>query len=188
MPAKLTKYAALLPLALMATACAQDLSTGRYAPHAVGQVRQVELGVIDSYRWVEIRGDESGIGTVAGAGIGGAAGSTIGDGATGVIGAIGGALVGGLIGNSVDKSASRQSGFEYVIRTQSGSLVTIVQADKQPLPEGAPVQLIFGRDRTRVILDTRALQQNNARFQNNGSQGGNSQGNTGYQSRQGGQN
>jgi outer membrane lipoprotein SlyB len=185
---KVSKYAALLPLAIMATACAQDLSSGRYAPHAVGHARQVELGVIDSYRWVEIRGDESGIGTVAGAGIGGAAGSTIGSGSTGVIGAIGGALVGGLIGNSVEKNANRQSGFEYIIRTQSGSLITIVQADKQPLPEGAPVQLIFGRDRTRVILDTRAIQRSNTSTQNSAPYGSNPQGNTVYQPRQGGQN
>ncbi len=163
MKSKYSRLALVVPLALTASACTQDLSTGRYDPYAVGQVRQVERGVIDSYRWVEIRSERSGVGTAVGVGVGAAAGSSVGRGADGVIGAIGGALLGGLIGNSIDKNASKQNGFEYVIRTESGSLVTIVQADKQPLPEGAPVQIIFGRDRSRVILDTRAIERDDRR-------------------------
>ncbi len=149
------KYAVALPLALFAGACAPDLSSGSYDAHSVGEVRRVERGTIESYRWVNIKG-RSGVGTLAGAGVGAAAGSTIGSGAGSVIGAIGGALLGGAIGSGIEKSASSQGGFEYVIRTESGSLVTMVQADKEPLPEGVPVLILFNGSRSRIVFDHNA--------------------------------
>jgi len=155
------KLALALPLALFAGACSPNLSSNSYDAQAVGEVRRIERGTIESYRWVEIKNGRSGVGTIAGAGIGAAAGSTIGSGrgkgAEDVIGAIGGALIGGLIGSSIEKSASKQSGFEYVIRTESGALVSIVQADKQPLPEGAPVLIHFSGSRSRVVFDHNAM-------------------------------
>ena len=150
------KVAALLPLAFSVVACGPSVSPNTYDAHSVGEVRRAERGTIESYRWVKIQG-KSGVGTVAGAGVGAAAGSTIGNGgAESVIGAIGGALIGGMIGNSVEKSASTKSGFEYVIRTETGSLVTLVQADDQPLPEGAPVLILFSGSRSRIVFDHNA--------------------------------
>ncbi len=155
------KFAVALPLALFAGACAPNMSSNSYDARSVGEVRRIERGTIQSYRWVEIRGPRSGVGTMAGAGIGAAAGSTIGgghgSGAENVIGAIGGALLGGLLGSSIEKNATKQSGFEYVIRTESGALVSIVQADTQPLPEGAPVLIHFSGTRSRVVFDHNAM-------------------------------
>mgnify|MGYP003648983206 CR=1 FL=1 len=94
-------------------------------------------------------------------GVGAAAGSTVGNsGAENVIGAIGGALLGGLLGNSIDKSAGKKSGFEYLIRTESGSLISIVQQDRHPFADGTPVLVVFSRDRSRVILDHNAYEDN----------------------------
>lgn len=157
---KTVKVALMIPLALAAGACTTNMSPHSYESHAVGEARRVERGVIDSYRWVEIRKSDSGVGTAAGVGIGAAAGSTVGDsGAENIIGAIGGALIGGLIGNSIDKSASKSAGFEYIIRTESGSLITIVQADRHPFAEGTPVIIVFGRDRTRIRIDHAAFEE-----------------------------
>lgn len=148
------KFAILLPLALVTTACTQNISPHSYEGRAVGEARRVERGMIDSYRWVEIRKESAGVGTGVGVAAGAAAGSTIGNsGAENVLGAIGGALLGGLIGNSIDKSASKASGFEYIIRTESGNLITVVQADRHPFAEGTPVIIVFGGDMTRVRLD-----------------------------------
>jgi len=160
MRTKNIKLAIALPLALFAGACAPNLSSNSYDSRSVGEVRRIERGTIESYRWVEING-KTGVGTVAGAGVGAAIGSTVGSGrgkgAEDVIGAIGGAILGGLIGSSIEKSASKQSGYEYVIRTESGALVSIVQADKRPLPEGAPVLIHFSGSRSRVVFDHNAM-------------------------------
>jgi len=150
-----TKLIIALPLALLAGACRSDLSPSSYDAQSVGEVRRVERGTVESYRWVKIKGN-SGIGTVAGAGIGAAAGSSIGHGAGSVIAAIGGALLGGAIGSGIEKSASSQGGYEYVIRTASGSLVTMVQADQEPLPEGVPVLILFNGSRSRIVFDHNA--------------------------------
>lgn len=149
-----------LPAALMLGACTSNHSPNSYDSRAVGQVNRVERGTIESYRWVQIERRNSGVGTVAGAGIGAAAGSTVGSGrgrgAENVIGAIGGALLGGLIGNSIEKSGSKKGGFEYLIRTESGALVSLVQQDTSPLPEGAPVVIMFGGSQSRVVFDHNA--------------------------------
>jgi outer membrane lipoprotein SlyB len=160
MKKKNTVLALTLPLAMMTTACTQNMSPHSYDSHAVGEARRVERGVIDSYRWVEIRGDSK-VGTAVGVGVGAAAGSTVGNsGAENVIGAIGGALLGGLLGSSIDKSANKKSGFEYLIRTESGSLISILQEDRHPFAEGTPVVIVFSRDRSRVVLDHSAYEDN----------------------------
>ncbi len=153
---KTSKLLLAMPLALVVGACSQNYSANSYGSHSVGEVRRVERGFIESYRWVEINSSDQGVGTLAGAGVGAAAGSTIGDGADGIIGAIGGALIGGLIGNSIEKSASKGSGFEYIIRTESGSLVTLVQADETPFAEGTPVNILFSGSRSRIVYDHHA--------------------------------
>lgn len=149
-----------VPAAIMLGACSMNNSPNSYDERAVGQVNRVERGTIESYRWVQIERRNSGVGTVAGAGIGAAAGSTIGSGrgrgAENVIGAIGGALLGGLIGNSIEKSGSKKGGFEYLIRTESGALVSLVQQDNSPLPEGAPVVIMFSGSQSRVVFDHNA--------------------------------
>lgn len=159
-----TRYIVAIPLALTLGACGSNYSPDRYEARSVGQVHRVERGTIESYRWVQIEKSRSGVGTVAGAGIGAAAGSTIGSGrgrgAENVIGAIGGALLGGLIGNSIEKSGSRKGGFEYLIRTESGALVSLVQQDTNPLPEGAPVIITFSGSRSRVVFDHNAPRYN----------------------------
>lgn len=155
-----TRTLLALPAALLLAACGASHSPNSYDSRAVGQVNRVERGTIESYRWVQIERRGSGVGTVAGAGIGAAAGSTVGSGrgrgAENVIGAIGGALIGGLIGNSIEKSGSKRGGFEYLIRTDSGALVSIVQEDTSPLPEGAPVVIMFGGAQSRVVFDHNA--------------------------------
>lgn len=149
-----------IPAALVLGACTSNQSPNSYDSRAVGQVNRVERGTIESYRWVQIERRNSGVGTVAGAGIGAAAGSTVGSGrgrgAENVIGAIGGALIGGLIGNSIEKAGSKKGGFEYLIRTESGALVSIVQQDNSPLPEGAPVVIMFSGSQSRVVFDHNA--------------------------------
>lgn len=150
----------VIPAAFLLGACSSNHSPNSYDSRAVGQVNRVERGTIESYRWVQIERRNSGVGTLAGAGIGAAAGSTVGSGrgrgAENVIGAIGGALLGGLIGNSIEKSGSKSGGFEYLIRTDSGALVSLVQQDTSPLPEGAPVVIMFSGHQSRVVFDHNA--------------------------------
>lgn len=151
-PMRRTAAASMLVLTAALSACTTGVNPNRYDAYSVGVVQRTERGEVQSYRYVEIdtgRGGATGVGVASGA----IAGSTVGHGAEGVLGAIGGAILGGLIGSAIDNDVGRRDGFEYVIRTEGGYLVTIVQADRIPFPEGAPVLIMHGSNMTRVTLD-----------------------------------
>ena len=95
------------------------------------------------------------MGTTAGAAAGSVAGSAIGGAAReNIIGAIGGAVVGGIIGSMAEEGATQQQGMEYVVETENGSLITVVQGTDPCLNIGDKVIVIYGQ-RSRVIADTR---------------------------------
>ncbi|MBP7509804.1 MAG: hypothetical protein KA807_18470, partial [Prolixibacteraceae bacterium] len=71
-----------------------------------------------------------------------------------IVGAIGGAVIGGIIGSMAEEGATRQQGMEYVIETDNGSLITVVQGIEPSLNVGDKVIVIYGQ-RSRVIADTR---------------------------------
>lgn len=142
-------------LALTTTGCKQNVSPDTYSVGAVGQVNRVVRGVIVSARPVAIAGTQ-GVGGAAGAAAGATAGSAIGSGSRGnVIGAIGGAVVGGIAGAMVEESATRQNGMEYVIETDNGSLVTVVQGAEPALAVGQKVLVMHG-SQSRVVADMSA--------------------------------
>ena len=141
----------IMGLAVPLSACAPDISPDSYSIGSVGQVNRAVSGVILSARPVAIQGTRSGLGAGAGALAGGTAGSTIG-GSTeaNIIAAVGGAVIGGITGAAVEESATQQTGMEYVVETDNGALVTVVQGDEMPLAAGLRVLVIYGT-RARVI-------------------------------------
>ena len=138
-------------LSTLLAACTSDISPDSYSVGAVGQVNRAVSGVIVNARPVAIQGTRSGLGAGAGALAGGTAGSTVG-GSTeaNIIAAVGGAVVGGLAGAAIEESATRQTGMEYVVETDNGALVTVVQGGEAPLAVGQRVLVIYGT-RARVI-------------------------------------
>ncbi|MCW2245741.1 outer membrane lipoprotein SlyB [Azospirillum fermentarium] len=134
-------------------ACAPNMSPDSYAAGAVGQVNRTVRGVVVSARPVAIGGTQSGLGAGAGAVAGGVAGSAIGGNArANVIGAVGGAVIGGIAGAMAEDAATRQSGMEYVVQTENGALLTVVQGASPVLAPNQKVLVIYGA-RSRVIPD-----------------------------------
>ena len=131
--------------------CAPNISPDSYSIGSVGQVNRVVRGVVVSARSVAVSGTNSGIGSGAGAIAGGAGGSAIGGSLdANVAGAVGGAVIGGSVGAAIEEEATRQTGMEYVIEAENGSLITIVQGDEDPLAVGQKVLVVYGT-RSRVI-------------------------------------
>ncbi len=131
--------------------CAPNISPDSYSIGSVGQVNRVVRGVVVSARSVAVSGTNSGIGSGAGAIAGGAGGSAIGGSLdANVVGAVGGAVIGGIVGAAIEEEATRQTGMEYVIEAENGSLITIVQGDEDPLAVGQKVLVVYGT-RSRVI-------------------------------------
>lgn len=134
-------------------ACAPNISPDSYAAGAVGQVNRTVRGVVISARPVAIGGTQSGIGTGAGAVAGGVAGSTVGGSVqANIVGAVGGALIGGIAGAMVEDAASRQTGMEYVVQTDNGALLTVVQGAVPAFGMRQKVLVIYG-GRSRIVED-----------------------------------
>lgn len=146
----------LVGIAVLAiSGCARDISPKTYSVGSVGQVNRTIPAIVISSRLVDIAGT-AGVGSTAGA----AAGAVIGSGAGGndarsnIVGAIGGALVGGLAGATAESNATKQQGMEYVVETDNGNLMTIVQGMDAVFSEGQKVLVLYGSP-SRLIADPR---------------------------------
>jgi outer membrane lipoprotein SlyB len=147
----------LVRLAISLCACAPNVSPDSYSVGAVGQVNRVVRGSIISARPVQVSGTQSGVGAGAGAVGGAVAGSAIGSGTrSNVLGALGGAVAGGVAGALIEEGASRQGAFEYVIQTENGALITVVQGGA-PLSTNQRVLVIY-KAQAGVIEDTTTRQ------------------------------
>ena len=136
--------------------CASNISPQTYSVGSVGQVNRTVSATVISVREVDVAGTTGvggGAGTAAGAVIGSAAGgnNTRGN----IVGAIGGAVVGGLAGAAIEANATKQKGMEYVVETENGNLMTIVQGADTVFAEGQKVLVLYGSP-SRLIADPRA--------------------------------
>ena len=141
---------ALITMLTLLGGCAQDISPNSYSVGSVGMVNRSIAGTIISARPVDIRGT-SALGGAAGTAAGAAAGSAIGGGTRANIV---GAVVGGLTGAALEASATKQTGMEYVIETENGNLMTVVQGNTPLFVEGNKILVLYGSP-SRIIADPR---------------------------------
>lgn len=144
----------LISASLTIAGCAPDISPNNYTQDAAQVASTALRGTVVAARPVEVKGNNNGVGGLAGAVAGGAAGSTIGGGTTAnVIGAVGGAVIGGLVGNAVQKGVSRTGGIEYIIKVRkTGRLISVTQGPQPTFGVGQHVLVIMGNP-ARVIAD-----------------------------------
>ena len=91
--------------------CPASTSGGAYSREQARTPQEVQMGVVESVREVQIEGTKTPIGPAAGAVVGGVAGSSIGHGKGSTIGAVIGAVAGGLAGAAVEEGVTRGKGF-----------------------------------------------------------------------------
>ena len=138
---------------LLLSACSTDRGPSSYSSGSVGQVNRTVSGTIVSVRSVAVSGTNN-VGGAAGAGAGAIAGSALGGGTrSNLIGAIGGAVIGGLAGSAIERGQTEYSGFEYVVETSNGNLMTLVQG-APALSAGERVLILHGSP-SRLIADPR---------------------------------
>jgi len=138
--------------------CASNISPQTYSVGAVGQVNRTVAATVVSVREVDVSGTNrvgGSAGTAAGAVVGSSAGGNSSRG--NIVGAIGGAVVGGLAGAAIEANATKQKGMEYVVETENGNLMTIVQGADTLFTVGQKVFVLYGSP-SRLIADPRAKQ------------------------------
>jgi outer membrane lipoprotein SlyB len=134
--------------------CAKNMSSQSYSVGSVRQINRTISGNITSVREVDITGT-TGTGGGAGSVLGAIGGSSIGGTSRdNLAGAIGGAVIGGLIGSALEKNTTKQQGLEYMVETENGNLMTIVQGLIPLFGVRQKVLVLYGSP-SRVIIDPR---------------------------------
>ena len=123
----------------------------------VGVAAELRQGTVITSVPVTIEGDNSGIGTMGGAGVGGASGVAAagGGGAEAIVASAVGAVAGSIVGKAVEERATRKPGQRVTIRLDDGKIIEIVQAaDEGVFLEGDRVNVAVGAGVSRVSMVT----------------------------------
>ena len=130
--------------------CASGTGGKDYSREQARTVQEVQMGVVESVREVNIEGTKSPVGAGAGAVVGGVAGSTLGGGRGQIVGAAVGAVLGGLGGAAAEESLTRSKGVEITVKLDAGRLIAITQSADEQFNVGDRVRVLTGGGVTRV--------------------------------------
>ncbi|MDP1983099.1 MAG: glycine zipper 2TM domain-containing protein [Sulfuritalea sp.] len=115
------------------------------APRAPQTARRcVNCGVIEAINLVEVKGEGSYLGKIAGGLAGIVIGNQIGEGNTRTVAQVAGAAGGAYVGNEIEKRAKTTKHYEVVVRLENGGAQTITYAAQPPFAVGARVKVDGG--------------------------------------------
>jgi len=140
----------VLVAAMVLGGCASSMSSGAYTRSQARQVQEVQMGVVESVRQVQLEGTKTPVGTIAGAAVGGIAGSNIGGGKGSTVGAIVGAVAGGLAGSAIEEGVTKKNGLEITVKLDNGRMIAVTQEADEDIRPGDRVRVLSGSGVTRV--------------------------------------
>ena len=149
-PGQHIPFALLIAVIVVLGGCASGTGGKDYSRDQTRTVQEVQMGVVESVRDVNIEGTKTAIGAGAGAVVGGVAGSTVGKGTGSAIATAVGAVLGGLGGAAVEESTTRSQGVEITVKLDSGRLIAITQTADEVFNVGDRVRVLTGGGTTRV--------------------------------------
>lgn len=147
---KTVSFALITAAVVALTGCASGVGGKDYSRDQTRAVQEVQMGIVESVREVNIEGTKTPIGAGAGAVVGGVAGSTVGSGKGSMVGAALGAVLGGLGGAAAEEGITRQKGVEITVKLDSGRMLAITQAADEAFRVGDRVRVLSGSGATRV--------------------------------------
>ncbi|MDB5382160.1 MAG: hypothetical protein JWO26_1792 [Rhodospirillales bacterium] len=137
-------------------ACGPANQNSTVSAYAVGAQGAVRYGTVVGMRPVQVAGMRSGLGTTAGALGGGVIGSTVGgDWRARTVASVAGALIGGVAGTLVEEGATGGQAMEFIIRSDEGEDLAVIQSNEQGLQVGERVALSY-TDRVRIMRSASA--------------------------------
>nr|MDP2192321.1 glycine zipper 2TM domain-containing protein [Rhodoferax sp.] len=119
-------------------------ATGR-APSALrGAINCANCAVVEAINLIEVNGDGSYLGKIAGGVVGAVIGGQVGQGRGTTVAQIAGALGGAVAGNEIEKRVRKTRHYEVIARLQGGGTQTISYATEPPFRVGDKVRLVNG--------------------------------------------
>jgi outer membrane lipoprotein SlyB len=147
---KIKLAGAFLVMATALGGCASSMSGGAYTRSQARQAQEVQMGVVESVRQVQLEGTKTPVGTLAGAAVGGIAGSNIGAGKGSTVGAIVGAVAGGLAGSAIEEGVTKKPGLEITVKLDNGRMIAVTQEADETFRPGDRIRILTGGGVTRV--------------------------------------
>lgn len=140
----------VLATTVLLAGCPASTSGSAYTREQARTPQEVQLGVVESVREVQIEGTKTPIGPAAGAVVGGVAGSSLGKGKGSTIGAVVGAVAGGLAGGAIEEGVTRNKGLEITVKLDNGRLLAVTQNADETFRPGERIRILTGGGVTRV--------------------------------------
>lgn len=131
----------------LATACGAALTS----TDTVAQSNCADCGVVRSVRYVEDKGEASGLGAIAGGVVGGVIGHQIGSGRGNTVATIAGAGGGAYAGHQIEKNRNKKSYWSVAIRMDGGDTRSFTFGSKPAVKEGERVKLVDGGKRLALL-------------------------------------
>ncbi len=140
-------WSLLLSAALFSTGCVTSgLGSGNYARTEARRAMEVEYGVVEAVRYVQIEGTQTGAGAVTGAVLGGVAGNTLGGGRGRVATTAVGAVAGAVAGQALERTVTAKPGVEVTVRLDNGRRLAVTQEDQgEDFRVGERVRVLYDR-------------------------------------------
>jgi outer membrane lipoprotein SlyB len=101
-------------------------------------------GVVQSIRYVEEKGEGTGLGAVGGAVVGGVLGHQIGSGRGNTAATIVGAGAGAYAGHQVEKNVKKKKYYNVTVKLDNGTTRTLSMGSKPVVKEGERVKIVDG--------------------------------------------
>ena len=130
--------------------CPAGMGGSDYSRSQARTVQEVQMGVVESVRQVQLEGTKTPVGTIAGAAVGGIAGSNVGGGKGRAVGAILGAVAGGVAGSAIEEGMTKKNGLEITVKLNSGRMIAVTQEADEDIRPGDRVRVLSGGGVTRV--------------------------------------
>ena len=130
--------AGLIGLSVLTAGLLTTLSAQAAEPAGVSQ-SAVKRGTVTKVQAVEVKGEGSGVGVVAGAVVGGLLGNQMGKGTGNTLMTAGGAVAGGYAGNEVEKHVKKKTLYKTQVKLDNGKVQSFTVGQRYAI--GARVQV-----------------------------------------------
>ncbi len=120
-------------------------------PLAATAATCAECGVVTSLRYVEEKGQASGVGAVAGGVVGGVVGHQFGSGRGNTAMTIAGAGAGAYAGHQIEKNRNKKAYWAVSVKMDNGTVRNLTYSQRPPANEGERVKLLDGGKRMALV-------------------------------------
>ena len=138
-------------ICLFLSACGAGNTNTTYSRAQIGKRGSTSTGVIVAMEVVTTKGENTGLGTLAGGAAGAIGGSAIGGGRGSALAAIGVGVAGAIAGHVIEDKILEDTAFEFLVQEdKTGDVISVVQSNELELQPGDHVILVELDGVTRI--------------------------------------